>query len=76
MKIINTDAVISLLQQRGKLQQVKQGFNTSDTIKIGDDPKRQIELPVAGIRDRVGEVIDAEVAAIDAQLVLLGVVVG
>lgn len=76
MKIINTARAIDLLQQRGKLQGIKQGFNTADTIKIGDDPKQQIELPVAGIRDRVGEVIEDEVGRIDAQLILLGVTIG
>jgi hypothetical protein len=76
MKILNTARIIDLLQQRGKLQGIKQAFNTSDTIKIGDDPKAQIELPVAGIRERVGEVIDTEVSTIDAQLASLGVVIG
>lgn len=72
---MNTAAIIELLQQRAKLQGIKQSFNTSDTIKIGDDPKGQVELPIAGIRERVSDVIDAEVAAIDTQLLQLGVAI-
>jgi len=72
MKIINHAAVIELLQQRAKLQQVLQGFNTADTIKIGDDPKAQVELPIADIREKVTAVIALEVAAIEEKLELYG----
>ena len=72
MKIINHAAVIDLLQQRAKLQQVLQGFNTADTIKIGDDPKTQVELPIADIREKVAVAIVSEVAAIEEKLELHG----
>lgn len=76
MKIINHAAVIELLQQRAKLQQVLQGFNTADTIKIGDDPKTQVELPIADIRDKVTATIKNEVAIIEERLASFGLTVG
>lgn len=44
MKQLAHAEIIALLQTRAKLQEMCNGA-TTDTIKIGDDIKHQIELP-------------------------------
>ena len=54
---------------------MRNGFATTDTIKIGDDIKHQIELPVAPLRQVFNDTIDRQVALLDADLADLGVAV-
>ena len=70
---MNYKRIIELLQQRAELDQLRAGFATTDTISIGDDPKRLVVLPITELKQRLNEVIDSERKAIDAELVTLGV---
>ena len=70
---MNYKRIIELLQQRAELDQLRAGFATTDTISIGDDPKRLVVLPITELKQRLNEVIDSERKGIDAELVTLGV---
>ena len=75
MKQLAHAKIIALLQTRAKLQEMRNGFATTDTIKIGDDIKHQIELPVAPLRQVFNDAIDSQSALLDAELADLGVVI-
>lgn len=75
MKQLAHAKIIALLQTRAKLQEMCNGFATTDTIKIGDDIKHQIELPVAPLRQVFNDTIDSQAALLDAELADLGVVI-
>ena len=70
---MNYKAIIELLQRRAELTQLRASFVTTDTISIGDDPKRLIVLPITELKATVNAVIDAEIRSVDAQLASLGV---
>lgn len=70
---MNYKRIIELLQQRAELDQLRAGFATTDSISIGDDPKRLVVLPITELKQRLNEVIDSERKGIDAELVTLGV---
>ena len=70
---MNYKRIIELLQQRAELDQLRAGFATTDTISIGDDPKRLVVLPITELKQRLNEVIDSERKGIDAELQVLGV---
>ena len=73
---MNYKRIIELLQQRAELDQLRAGFATTDTISIGDDPKRLVVLPITELKQRLNEVIDSERKGIDAELQALGVMLG
>ena len=73
---MNYKRIVELLQQRAELDQLRAGFATTDTISIGDDPKRLVVLPITELKQRLNEVIDSERAVIDIALNELGVRLG
>lgn len=73
---MNYKRIIELLQQRAELDQLRAGFATTDTISIGDDPKRLVVLPITELKQRLNEVIDSERKGIDVELQALGVMLG
>ena len=73
---MNYKAIIELLQRRAELTQLRASFVTTDTISIGDDPKRLIVLPITELKATVNAAIDSEVASVDAELAGLGVTLG
>ena len=70
---MNTKRIIELFQQREELTQLRASFATTDTIKIGDDPKKLVELPIRGVVETVSAVIAEETQRIDQELAALGV---
>lgn len=73
---MNYKRIIELLQQRAELDQLRAGFATTDTISIGDDPKRLVVLPITELKATVNAVIDSEVTIVDHELAALGVTLG
>lgn len=70
---MNYKRIIELLQQRAELDQLRAGFATTDTISIGDDPKRLVVLPITELKQRLNEVIGSELSSIDSELQSLGI---
>ena len=70
---MNYREIINLLQRRQELSLLRASFVTTDTISIGDDPKKLVILPITELKATVNAVIDAEIRSVDAQLASLGV---